>query len=157
MARVTVEDCVDKVLNRFELVLVAGQRAREIGLGSELTLDRDNDKDTVVALREIAEETVKVDDLRESIVHGLQKYIETEETEEEELEILAVEKELGFLDDIALSESDIANPESSMHVSESPASSLVEAAEAIFSESSVDKSSDAEEAAIEEDSTEENL
>ncbi|MCK5295768.1 MAG: DNA-directed RNA polymerase subunit omega [Alphaproteobacteria bacterium] len=154
MARVTVEDCVDKVENHFELVLVAGQRAREIGLGAELTLDRDNDKDTVVSLREIAEETVKVDDLREALVHGLQKYVETEETEEEELEILAVEKELGFLDEIALSESEIAKPESSMHVSETPSSALVEAAEAIFSEPSTGSVGNEEEE--EEDTTEEN-
>ncbi len=73
MARVTVEDCIDKVTNRFDLVLLAAQRAREISGGAELTLDRDRDKNPVVALREIAEETVKPEDLREALVADLQK------------------------------------------------------------------------------------
>ncbi|GAA0735884.1 DNA-directed RNA polymerase subunit omega [Sphingomonas japonica] len=73
MARVTVEDCVDKVSNRFDLVLLAAQRAREISGGAELTLDRDRDKNPVVALREIAEETVRPKQLHESVVTGLQK------------------------------------------------------------------------------------
>lgn len=73
MARVTVEDCVDKIPNRFDLVLLAAQRARQISGGAELTLDRDRDKNPVVALREIAEETVRPDTLQESLVGGLQK------------------------------------------------------------------------------------
>jgi len=73
MARVTVEDCIDKVTNRFDLVLLAAQRAREISGGAELTLDRDRDKNPVVALREIAEETVKPEDLKEALVGDLQK------------------------------------------------------------------------------------
>ncbi len=73
MARVTVEDCVDKVSNRFDLVLLAAQRARQISSGAELTLDRDRDKNPVVALREIAEETVIPDDLHEAVVSGLQR------------------------------------------------------------------------------------
>jgi len=73
MARVTVEDCVDKVTNRFDLVLLAAQRAREISGGAELTVDRDRDKNPVVALREIAEETVQPDDLREALIGDLQK------------------------------------------------------------------------------------
>ena len=73
MARVTVEDCVDKVTNRFDLVLLAAQRAREISGGAELSLDRDRDKNPVVALREIAEETVQPDDLQDSLISGLQK------------------------------------------------------------------------------------
>ena len=73
MARVTVEDCVDKIPNRFDLVLLAAQRARQISGGAELTLDRDRDKNPVVALREIAEETVTPDELNESLVMGLQK------------------------------------------------------------------------------------
>lgn len=73
MARVTVEDCIDKVTNRFDLVLLAAQRAREISGGAELTVDRDRDKNPVVALREIAEETVTPDDLREALVSDLQK------------------------------------------------------------------------------------
>jgi len=75
MARVTVEDCVDKVTNRFDLVLFAAQRAREISGGEELTVDRDRDKNPVVALREIAEETIKPKDLEESLVQSLQKVL----------------------------------------------------------------------------------
>ncbi|MEJ6596149.1 DNA-directed RNA polymerase subunit omega [Parasphingorhabdus sp.] len=75
MARVTVEDCVDKVTNRFDLVLFAAQRAREISGGAELTVDRDRDKNPVVALREIAEETVKPKDLEESLIQSLQKVL----------------------------------------------------------------------------------
>jgi DNA-directed RNA polymerase subunit omega len=73
MARVTVEDCVDKITNRFDLVLLAAQRAREISSGAELTLDRDRDKNPVVALREIAEETVTPEELREAAISGMQK------------------------------------------------------------------------------------
>ncbi|SER02885.1 DNA-directed RNA polymerase subunit omega [Faunimonas pinastri] len=81
MARVTVEDCVDKVENRFELVLLAAHRARMISTGSPLTIDRDNDKNPVVALREIAEETVSPEDLNEDFIHSLQKYVEVDEPE----------------------------------------------------------------------------
>jgi DNA-directed RNA polymerase subunit omega len=73
MARVTVEDCVDKVPNRFELVLLASQRARQVSGGAELTIDRDRDKNPVVALREIAEETVKPNDLEEALINSLQR------------------------------------------------------------------------------------
>jgi DNA-directed RNA polymerase subunit omega len=82
MARVTVEDCVVKVPNRFELVLLAAQRAREITSGAPLTLDRDDDKNPVVALREIAEETVGLAHLREAVVRGMQKHVELDEAEE---------------------------------------------------------------------------
>ena len=85
MARVTVEDCVDKVPNRFDLVLLAAQRAREISGGAEMTVDRDRDKNPVVALREIAEETVRPKDLQENIVNNLQKVRVDEEDETEEL------------------------------------------------------------------------
>jgi DNA-directed RNA polymerase subunit omega len=81
MARVTVEDCIDKVENRFDLVLLASHRARTISSGSPITIDRDNDKNPVVALREIADETVAPDDLREELVHTLQKYVEVDEPE----------------------------------------------------------------------------
>jgi DNA-directed RNA polymerase subunit omega len=83
MARVTVEDCVIKIPNRFELVMLAGQRARDISAGGSLTVDRDNDKNPVVALREIAEETVSVETLGEELVEGLQKHIETDEPEDD--------------------------------------------------------------------------
>jgi len=82
MARVTVEDCVVKVPNRFELVLLAGQRAREITSGAPLTIDRDDDKNPVVALREIAEDTVPLDHLQDSLVRGMQKHVEIDEPEE---------------------------------------------------------------------------
>ena len=89
MARVTVEDCVDKVPNRFDLVLVAAQRARQISGGADLTIDRDRDKNPVVALREIAEVTVKPKDLQEAIVNNLQKVRVDEEDETEELSSLS--------------------------------------------------------------------
>jgi DNA-directed RNA polymerase subunit omega len=81
MARVTVEDCIDKVENRFDLVLLASHRARMISSGAPITIDRDNDKNPVVALREIAETTVSPDDLKEELVHSLQKYVEVDEPE----------------------------------------------------------------------------
>jgi len=81
MARVTVEDCVDKVPNRFELVLLAAHRARMISNGSPLTVDRDNDKNPVVALREVADEKVSPEDLKEDLIHSLQKYVEVDEPE----------------------------------------------------------------------------
>jgi DNA-directed RNA polymerase subunit omega len=82
MARVTVEDCVVKVPNRFDLVLVAAQRAREITAGAPLTLDRDDDKNPVVALREIADETVVIDRLQDQLIRGMQKHVEVDEPEE---------------------------------------------------------------------------
>ncbi|NUT01520.1 MAG: DNA-directed RNA polymerase subunit omega [Sphingomonas sp.] len=88
MARVTVEDCVDKVSNRFDLILFAAQRARQISSGADLTIDRDRDKNPVVALREIAEQTVKPNELEESIVTGLQRVRIDEEDETEELSSL---------------------------------------------------------------------
>ena len=88
MARVTVEDCVVKVPNRFELVLLAAQRAREITSGAPLSLDRDDDKNPVVALREIADETVVLAQLRDAVVRGMQKHVEIDEPEEtHELEV----------------------------------------------------------------------
>lgn len=83
MARVTVEDCIEKVSNRFDLVLLAAHRARNISAGSELTLDRDNDKNPVVSLREIAEEKLDLNALGESLIQGLQRVIPSDEEEEE--------------------------------------------------------------------------
>ena len=88
MARVTVEDCIDKIPNRFDLVLAAAQRARNISTGNPLTIDRDNDKNPVVALREIADETIDPDKLRDDIVNSLQKLTNTELVEDEEDENL---------------------------------------------------------------------
>ncbi|WP_099866355.1 DNA-directed RNA polymerase subunit omega [Pararhizobium haloflavum] len=81
MARVTVEDCIDKVDNRFELVLLASHRARLISQGAAITIDRDNDKNPVVALREIADETLSPGDLKEDLIHSLQKHVEVDEPE----------------------------------------------------------------------------
>jgi DNA-directed RNA polymerase subunit omega len=92
MARVTVEDCVDKIPNRFELVLLAGHRARAISAGAPLTLDRDNDKNPVVALREIADRTVEVESLRDSVVTGLQKYADVDESDAEAHALLESEE-----------------------------------------------------------------
>ncbi|MBV5264168.1 DNA-directed RNA polymerase subunit omega [Pinisolibacter aquiterrae] len=83
MARVTVEDCIDKVENRFELVLLASHRARMISSGAPITIDRDNDKNPVVALREIADETISPEDLNEEFIHSLQKFVEVDEPEPE--------------------------------------------------------------------------
>ena len=89
MARVTVEDCIDKVENRFDLVLLASHRARTISSGSQITVDRDNDKNPVVALREIAEKTISPDDLKEELVHSLQKYVEVDEPEPEAVPLIS--------------------------------------------------------------------
>lgn len=88
MARVTVEDCVDKVPNRFELVMLAAHRAREIASGAALTVDRDNDKNPVVSLREIADETQSADALRERLIESNQNQIEVDEPEEDAMALL---------------------------------------------------------------------
>ena len=83
MARVTVEDCVLKIPNRFDLVMLAAQRARDVSSGASLTVERDNDKNPVVALREIADETVDIEGLAESLIQGMQKHVEVDEPEED--------------------------------------------------------------------------
>ncbi len=88
MARVTVEDCVDKVPNRFELVMLAAHRAREISAGAAITVDRDNDKNPVVSLREIADETQGADELRERLIEANQTQIEVDEPEEDQMALL---------------------------------------------------------------------
>ena len=95
MARVTVEDCIDKVDNRFELVLLAAHRARMISSGQQITIDRDNDKNPVVALREIADETVSPEDLKEDLIHSLQKYVEVDEPEQDVPQIAAGEDDVA--------------------------------------------------------------
>ena len=92
MARVTVEDCVDKIDNRFELVLLAAHRARSIANGSPITIERENDKNPVIALREIADETVAPDDMREGLIHSIQKNVEVDEPEEGAAPILVSER-----------------------------------------------------------------
>lgn len=96
MARVTVEDCIDKVTNRFELVMVAAQRARKIGAGAQLLVDRDNDKNPVVALREIAENQVEPSDLNEELIRSHQRVIHLQDDEDEaEIDLMEGEEEWG--------------------------------------------------------------
>lgn len=98
MARVTVEDCVLKIPNRFQLVMMAAQRSRELSVGGELTVDRDNDKNPVVALREIADETIPLDELETAVIEGLQRNIDVDEiAEEEDDEMLQVTEALNEL------------------------------------------------------------
>lgn len=99
MARVTVEDCIDKVENRFELVLLAGHRARQISQGSQITVDRDNDKNPVVALREIADETISPEDLKEDLIHSMQKHVEVDEPEANAAAIAAMDHSEDMADD----------------------------------------------------------
>lgn len=94
MARVTVEDCVVKIPNRFELVMLAAQRARNLGAGAPLSVDRDDDKNPVIALREIAEGTTSLPELENGLIRGLQKVVETEEPESDELDTLGLHTEL---------------------------------------------------------------
>jgi DNA-directed RNA polymerase subunit omega len=89
MARVTIEDCIDKLPNRFELVLLAAHRARLVSQGAPLTIERDRDKDPVIALREIAGETINKDDLREEYIHAMQKHVEIDEPEDTEVPLIA--------------------------------------------------------------------
>jgi DNA-directed RNA polymerase subunit omega len=95
MARVTVEDCIVKIPNRFKLVMMASQRGRNISTGSALNVERDNDKNPVVALREIAEDQVNHDELEESLIKGLQKFVEMDEPEEDSLDLIAVDQDTG--------------------------------------------------------------
>ena len=100
MARVTVEDCIDNVENRFELVMLASQRARKIGTGAPLTVERDNDKNTVVSLREIADETIGISELKEEMVQSYQRFL-PQDPEEEIIDLMDGEKEWGDLADSA--------------------------------------------------------
>jgi DNA-directed RNA polymerase subunit omega len=120
MARVTVEDCVVRVPNRFELVLLAAQRSREIASGAPLTLDRDDDKNPVVALREIADETVGLVPLRDAVVRGLQKHVEIDEPEEtHELEVDPASFGVAAIDAVdEADEVELSPEEDEMEVSE---------------------------------------
>ena len=100
MARVTVEDCIDKLENRFELVMLASQRARKIGTGAPLTVEKDNDKKTVISLREIAEETVNTSELKEEMTQGYQRFL-PQDPEEEIIDLMDGEKEWGEMADSA--------------------------------------------------------
>ena len=95
MARITVEDCVVKVPNRFDLVVMAAQRSRQISAGEPLTIDRDNDKNPVIALRELAASTIDREELRESVIRGLQRHVEMDEPEDDEMELLMARQALA--------------------------------------------------------------
>ncbi|MFM7346247.1 MAG: DNA-directed RNA polymerase subunit omega [Tagaea sp.] len=95
MARVTVEDCVVKIPNRFELVMLAAQRAREISAGSPLTVEKDNDKNPVIALREIADDSLVLENLRQSLIQGLQRQVESEEPQDDAMELLAQDRDIA--------------------------------------------------------------
>jgi DNA-directed RNA polymerase subunit omega len=101
MARITVEDCVTRIPNRFELVMLAAQRARDMSAGAPLTVERDNDKNPVVALREIADDTVDLDHLRYELIHGLRRHVEIEEQPEDDL-VAAYQQEQPAIDHDAL-------------------------------------------------------
>jgi DNA-directed RNA polymerase subunit omega len=101
MARVTVEDCIDKLPNRFELVLLAAHRARVVSQGAPITVDRDNDKNPVVALREIADETIVADDLREEYIHAMQKHVEVDEPEPTEVPLIQQSGDMSVVNDQA--------------------------------------------------------
>jgi DNA-directed RNA polymerase subunit omega len=99
MARVTVEDCILQVPNRFELVMYAAQRARDVSAGAQITVDRDRDKNPVVALREIADTTISPDDLKEELVHSLQKYVEVDEPEPAQVPLIGAASSTVDADD----------------------------------------------------------
>ena len=107
MARVTVEDCIDKVENRFELVLLASHRARQISQGAPITIDRDKDKNPVVALREIADETLSPDDLKEDLIHSLQKHVEVDEPEPDPSSLISANAGAAASADKGLDEHDL--------------------------------------------------
>ena len=99
MARVTIEDCIDKLPNRFELVLLAAHRARNIAQGQQITVERDNDKDPVVSLREIASTNINSDDLREEFIHAMQKQVEVDEAEETDTPRISQSGDMSMVDD----------------------------------------------------------
>ena len=109
MARVTVEDCIVKIPNRFQLVIMASQRGRNISAGAALNVERDNDKNPVIALREIAEDMVDHDELEETLIKGLQKFVEMDDPEEENIDLIAVEPGPDDEDSDAAPEEDAKN------------------------------------------------
>ena len=109
MARVTVEDCIDKLPNRFELVLLSAHRARMVSQGAPITVDRDNDKNPVVALREIADETIDTEDLREEYIHAMQKHVEVDEPEPTEVPLIQQMGEMVMVNENAAGSEDQAD------------------------------------------------
>jgi DNA-directed RNA polymerase subunit omega len=110
MARVTVEDCVERIPNRFELVLLAAQRARNLGRGEELTVERDNDKNPVVALREIADATIPLDKIEADLIKSLSRAPEPEPADEEVLDLIPTDQNIFGLQDISAEEEAAALP-----------------------------------------------
>ena len=161
MARVTVEDCIVKVPNRFDLVMRAAQRARHVSAGADLTVDRDNDKNPVVALREIADETIDIGGLENSIIRGMQKHVEMDEPEEDEMDLIAIQQALNGETGEATPEAEIAEDALSIQVGTAvtedeaaefvaavTADEAVEAAAAVFEDSldaAIESASDTEE------------
>ena len=129
MARVTVEDCVLKIPNRFQLVMMAAQRSRELSVGGELTVDRDNDKNPVVALREIADETIPLDELETAVIEDLQRNIDVDEIAEEEddemLQVTEALNELAGLVDTGAETAAPATAEALAAVADDPMAALV--------------------------------
>ena len=120
MARVTVEDCVVKVPNRFDLVMRAAQRARAVSSGAALTVERDNDKNPVVALREIAEESIDIEELGASLIKDQQKHVEMDEPEEDEMDLIAMQQEMsGEMDEATAEAASVADtPQDAAQVGE---------------------------------------
>ena len=127
MARVTVEDCVEKVPNRFELVLLAAQRARNMSRGEELTIDRDNDKNPVVALREIADETVPLEKLEQDLVKSLSRAPEPEPADEEVLDLIPTDQNIFGLQDVTAEEEAVTLPTEGEELSPDDLEAAIEA------------------------------
>ena len=127
MARVTVEDCVERIPNRFQLVLLAAQRARNLSRGEELTVDRDNDKNPVVALREIADETISVEKLELDLVKSLSRAPEPEPADEEVLDLIPTDQNIFGLQDISNNEEAMSLPEMNEEMSPDELESAIEA------------------------------
>ena len=127
MARVTVEDCVERIPNRFQLVLLAAQRARNLSRGEEMTIDRDNDKNPVVALREIAEQTISVEKLELDLVKSLGRAPEPEPADEEVLDLIPTDQNIFGLQDISNDEEAMALPEMAEELSPDELESAIEA------------------------------
>jgi DNA-directed RNA polymerase subunit omega len=127
MARVTVEDCVQKVPNRFELVLYAAQRARNLSRGEELTIDRDNDKNPVVALREIADETVELPKLEGDLIRSLSRAPEPEPADEEVLDLIPTDQNIFGLQDVTAEEEAASLPAENEEMSPEDLEAAIEA------------------------------
>jgi DNA-directed RNA polymerase subunit omega len=127
MARVTVEDCVQKIPNRFELVLLAAQRARNLSRGEELTIDRDDDKNPVVALREIAEETIELPRLEQDLIKSLSRAPEPEPADEEVLDLILTDQNIFGLQDISAEEEAASLPNEAEEMSPEDLEAAIEA------------------------------